>query len=263
MPKELYRFLSSEGGIKTLLNRSLRYSKISALNDPYDMLFGITDLPEEAGEDVNYLALSLHLREITGNMVGVISFSARCNEPTMWAHYADNYRGMCLVFDPSVLPEGAFTKVKYGKKRPSVSFNDLQNIGGGNGSGDIFSDELLATKSDSWAYEEEYRLIAMHCGDKRYNGFMSMPNGFLKRVILGFDCDYSPSNIRSILNASGYHDTRIQIARLHTERFEVDVCDYLRVDMGDIRRHETDRIAEKLKEAEEAFLKITGTSDTK
>lgn len=203
----------------------------------------------------------MHMREITNNTVGSMSFSARCNEPTMWAHYAQNYRGMCFVVDPSVLPEGAFVKVKYSDVRPSVSFEELMKTGRGESSNDLFTDSLLTTKSTSWSYEEEYRLLSFHCGDENYDGYIGIPDGFLTKVILGFNCDYTPSNVRTLLNASGYSDTRIQIARLHPERFEVDVTEYLRVNMGDIQRHETDKIEAKLREAEEAFMQQHGLDE--
>ena len=261
-PVELYRFLSSEGAVKSILNRSLRFSTIESLNDPYDMLFGITDLPEDADDDVDFLEAALHLREITNKIVGSMSFSARCNEPTMWAHYAQNYRGMCFVVDPSVLPEGVFSKVKYSDLRPAVAFDELMKIGRGESSSDIFSDRLLTTKSSSWSYEQEYRLISFHCGDEDYDGFLGIPDGFLTKVILGFNCDYTPSNVRSLLDSSGYQDTRIQIARLHPERFEVDVTEYIRVDMGDIQRDEKEKIEAKLKEAQKAFIQKHNLEDT-
>lgn len=58
-----------------------------------------------------------------------------------------------------------------------------------------------------------YRLILEITDKEAYNGFFQISKGFLKRVIVGFNCDFTPSNVRSVLDSSGYDEIPIQIAQ--------------------------------------------------
>jgi hypothetical protein len=257
MPDEIYRFMTSEGAIKTILNRSLRISNIARLNDPYDMILGISDLPEGYENEVDLFQAALHMREIMSQHAGVLCFSGKFSDPVMWAHYADNHRGMCLVFDPSVIPGDVLKKVRYTNQRPTVAFKEIHSAANREGESAAYQEaffDALASKSASWAYEEEYRIIVTITDRSKYSGFHQIPKGFLKRVIVGFDCDYSLSNVRSVLNASGYSDVPIQVARLSQTKFEVEVCDYLRVDMGDITPNQTELVKEKMDQAMAEYL---------
>ena len=241
--------------MKSILNRSLRISNISELNDPYDMMLGITDFPAGYEEEVDTFSAALHMRDHMSEHAGVLCFSGKYREPVMWAHYANNHKGMCLVFDPSVLPVDALKKVRYTNTRPTVPFgliHQMSEDGGNQEYLDAFYDALVA-KSAAWEYEEEYRLVLMISDKEDYDGFFPIPKGFLKRVIVGFDCDYSPSNVRSLLNSSGFEDVPIQITRLSQDKFEVDALDYVRVDMGDITPDQTDLVEQKMAEAMEAW----------
>lgn len=119
--------MTSEGGIKTILNRSLGIANIARLNDPYDMILGISDLPEGYEKEIDTFKAALHIRDLMSQHAGVLCFGGRYSDPVMWAHYANNHRGMCLVFDPSVLPEDALKKVEYTNVRPTVSFKDMHD----------------------------------------------------------------------------------------------------------------------------------------
>ena len=105
--------------------------------------------------------------------IGSISFSANYNNLLMWAHYADNHRGLCVEYDynseffhgryscGSYEKVGKIHKVEYSKERPVY----------------ITHDELVSRtdywfhKSWEWRYEEEYRiLLPIDEADKR-SGF--------------------------------------------------------------------------------------------
>jgi hypothetical protein len=104
------------------------------------------------------------------------------NSQLMWAHYADSHKGICLEFDASKPPftrrDGA-TKVIYSKTYPAY---DMVNVGY----------EPLVTKSDEWAYEAEWRIVAEERDGsqapgtiKTDNDFLVLPPGVLKSVIVG------------------------------------------------------------------------------
>lgn len=104
----------------------------------------------------------------------VTCFSDVCDHPLMWAHYADSYRGVCLIFREQIGPDPwvAF-EVTYSKERPTVNFagpdrNEVITMG-------------LLNKSDLWSYESEYRMI-----DYRSKpGFRPLPRNVLVGVIYG------------------------------------------------------------------------------
>lgn len=87
---------------------------------------------------------------------GVFCLSETADSLLMWAHYADNHRGVAVQFDTSVpffregdlgfdLPNNG--KVQYLDKRPILSHSNLR------------SPNLLFRKSSAWAYENEWRFI--------------------------------------------------------------------------------------------------------
>jgi hypothetical protein len=74
----------------------------------------------------------------------------------MWAHYADNHRGVCLEFDTRDEVMCFPLRVEYSAQFPVMRAYTTDLV-----------DNLvpLLSKSDVWAYEREYRLIAQERGD--------------------------------------------------------------------------------------------------
>ena len=93
-----------------------------------------------------------------GNM-GVRCLSAKCNSVPMWAHYAKDHCGVCFVFNLSNYSVGAgleagsgrfpfslVWEVKYSKRMPAGRLGE-----------DGFPPRRFVTKSNEWAYEQEWR----------------------------------------------------------------------------------------------------------
>ena len=94
----------------------------------------------------------------------ILSFSSVPNSPLMWAHYANDYGGCCLIFR---------TQDTFNEVLPVV-YTDIQmNIGedelvqGKCDLDDAAHDSFLFKKKD-WAYENEWRLI-----QKKEAGFLT------------------------------------------------------------------------------------------
>lgn len=87
-------------------------------------------------------------KQIISNM-GICCFCATPRNPILWAHYADEHRGVCLQFDVAA-DVAAFTslEVKYDDAFPTTSVFDDSNAGA-----------LLPflRKSTDWSYEREWR----------------------------------------------------------------------------------------------------------
>jgi hypothetical protein len=91
-----------------------------------------------------------HARVITES-VGVLCVCRKGDDILMWSHYADSHRGLCLEFDGMSRFMAHAQEVKYSKTRePIRPYFETQ---------EQMMEKALLTKSDRWAYEDEYRLL--------------------------------------------------------------------------------------------------------
>ena len=111
--------------------------------------------------------------------VSVASLSEAVTEPLMWSHYADRHTGFCLEFSKtgentlfSGLP---IHQVAYSHLRPQISTVDILEAANPMLRQSIspalrrLITTWLLTKSESWHYEREWRLIEMQEG---YQGLL-------------------------------------------------------------------------------------------
>ena len=125
---------------------------------------------------------------------GIFCVSTKVESFPMWAHYADNAKGVAIEFENL---EEAFAgnssrvldKLRpisyYKDQRPSVTLrpSDLS--------------ELFFSKYIDWEYEQEYRVVKVlsdcepvKCSDgkKRYYYTIKEPQKYIKRIIVGWKC---------------------------------------------------------------------------
>ena len=115
---------------------------------------------------------ALHTKRVTAG-VGVLCLSAVPDNILLWAHYADAHQGVCLIFDGNNDFFMPAQDVQYSHARPRI--NPVRD------SEDSMMVSALLTKSDHWAYEEEWRIIHYQSGPAVYR----YPVGALLGVILG------------------------------------------------------------------------------
>ncbi|MCP3712581.1 DUF2971 domain-containing protein [Paraburkholderia sp. CNPSo 3274] len=93
--------------------------------------------------------------DLNANAYGIYSMAETPRSLLMWAHYAHNHRGVCLVFyvpaDPDVFTYAL--PVEYGDTYPSMEWTNPDR-----------TDALrsLLTKSTEWSYEQESRILRTH-----------------------------------------------------------------------------------------------------
>jgi hypothetical protein len=109
---------------------------------------------------------------------GVSCFSEDNADLLMWSHYGENHKGFCLEFDTSYFSK--FSKVKYSATMPifdplPVLKHDLED-------NDFMS--IFSTKSLSWSYEKEWRLLHAEA-----NKFYHYPREALTGVYFGPEID--------------------------------------------------------------------------
>ena len=84
--------------------------------------------------------------------LGVLSLTEDALNPLMWAHYADNHKGICVEFDANKWLFRLAAEVKYQKELPVLdTANDEPT--------DMY-EKICLTKADYWSYEREWRVIS-------------------------------------------------------------------------------------------------------
>lgn len=191
-PKRLYKYEAfSERSLQNLKAQVIFFGSPKNFNDPYDC--GLTPVitpPSDAevesirtsflNQPFSKKAIIEFRRPSTQNLRGMFlrssklvikdaqeRFAARgisCfsevnDELLMWSHYGGKYKGFCLEFDTSHQPFEKMRKVSYSTQMPRIDVATLL----------IRRDfeavmELFSTKSTSWAYEREWRVLHAKAG---------------------------------------------------------------------------------------------------
>jgi hypothetical protein len=191
LPELLFRFRSLDAPVKeftkaSIIGHELYFSDPAGLNDPYDCQVAL----DASGTDEEWRRhfldalkspgrrkLSIAERLMLANKIvkerrhenlrgenfaritsrfGIVCFSGTMNNLLMWSHYADNHRGLCLMYKPAHDINGVLSsamKVTYQQDYPKVRIVDLKR------GGDQLVSSLLLTKALDWKYEHEYRVI--------------------------------------------------------------------------------------------------------
>lgn len=112
----------------------------------------------------NWLVKSLREREFLSRGYRISCFCADGHdEDLMWAFYGDKSRGVRLVFDLDDL-DIPLVDVQYAAEPPSVNLDEMDDLQDGL---KPFFDSCVATKHNSWAYQNEVRAIFQGSDDDR------------------------------------------------------------------------------------------------
>lgn len=244
--QSLYKFMRySNHSLQTLINSELYFPSLSQLNDPADSkvfveLFDKTVSEKDKSDAINrvfehtegsffkklaksfsgnvdHLATELY-RINAENYLGTISFfykEKQLEDPKNWAHYADESRGFCLVFENSedliidVGPVQDFRKkiVQYDLPKYKLQINEkLTELINGVKDIDL---EYAFHKSKAWNTEDEYRIAISF---KQFNYPQAIPNRYkafnknrLKAIYYGERMkDKEIDTLKKIVDLIGY-----------------------------------------------------------
>ncbi|MET3842250.1 DUF2971 domain-containing protein [Bradyrhizobium sp. OAE829] len=159
LPLYLYRYRSLAGTarrareIEALTAPHIWCSDFDHLNDPMEGFYSPTPALKRA-EDYDQIVDDLYDEKIN---VGIASFSDTNENELMWAHYADNYRGICIEYYPQRLLDALnnryyLVRVGYGDSPPRVTTSDAEDR-------QTAVRKLLAHKKYNWVYEREWRVL--------------------------------------------------------------------------------------------------------
>lgn len=157
-PATLYRYrkLSGPGKfekeIGAIAQASLFCPTFDKLNDPMEGIYTATPAFRESDEHYQLR------QEIRDNKLGIglCSFSEVNDNELMWAHYGDEFRGMCIAYDFSHLlvnlsQNVSFVRMSYSEEEPKAS-NTRDAV-------DVLARRSLSSKSYKWLYEREWRMF--------------------------------------------------------------------------------------------------------
>ena len=206
--RRLYHYWNGEHGLWTLQKRRVRISRILELNDPFEFL------ALNLRDPVKRNALRGVKRELNRTR-GILCFSENWNNPVMWAHYADRYKGVCLGFDvaeSTSMGDPLLGQVKYVAERLRWPPEwDLQ-----------FAYDLLFTKFSHWGYEQEWRAFLSLDDCEESDGHYFKPFSddlILREIYIGLS---SPITRRTVNAATdGLRDVYIAKTRGAFQKFEV------------------------------------------
>ncbi|MCF5725844.1 DUF2971 domain-containing protein [Aeromonas veronii] len=179
--RTLYKYYS---GLKpNYFNQpTLKLTSAFNLNDPFEVTLAeelLTLIEEKNKDDESFEQFKRVLG--TGDlkagynklmrMCGIVSLSETQHNLLMWAHYADQHRGMCIGYDSGFLEkrnfERSYKKLPLIKTPIKIDYdtkkNDFQNYNFDTTNSDLMLKSILVkqltTKGDDWIYEKEHRLI--------------------------------------------------------------------------------------------------------
>lgn len=183
-PEILYRYRNLGISWANTLNEitgMLWLSKAEGLNDPFDGL--------------GYALKYNHSLKLKDDLIpleyiwSVACFTTKWNNPTMWAHYANNYTGICLGYDKRELTNHIFEiNKKVHKPSYSVKSAFLKPMEYKFNIPQIFKtmEEPLTVKTQHWKYEDEWRLGLLHVYGNisvKENGVPHLIKNALKEII--------------------------------------------------------------------------------
>jgi hypothetical protein len=155
-PSRIYRYRSLkefDREMEAIERGYLFCAAYRTLNDPMEGLFTSSKLLRES-EDYRTIRDSIRNNK---SQLGMCSFSEVHDHELMWAHYADQFRGICIAYNFSKLRDGladdiTFARMFYNETVPTIRLSDQGP--------DELAKMVLSYKNYRWLYEREWRMFA-------------------------------------------------------------------------------------------------------
>lgn len=164
-PSYLYRYrplgIKAEREIKALIDGYIYCPAFSDMNDPME---GSHRISARFQDNPNSEKSRNRVQATLSNM-GIASMSEIHDHEPMWAHYADQFKGMCVQYSMNRLLKGlsndiAITRMMYSEKEPVLLDNSSTSIDRAR--------LCLSSKTIRWASEREWRVFREERGAASY-----------------------------------------------------------------------------------------------
>lgn len=160
LPPMLYRF-------RPLRDEHQVRQEISAIRDQYiwcSTYRGMNDPMEGFYEPSRRLTKETRFSQLARDtyyekrQIGICCFTDVRDNELMWSHYASNYSGICVAYNPKSLLEGLprhahLVRLSYGNSPPPMGVHDVRNT-------NEAAIRILSHKKANWVYEREWRVLA-------------------------------------------------------------------------------------------------------
>jgi len=224
--------------LESLVHSEIYFAPPDRLNDPFDCKVDIPKALERAiSKSPQGVRPTLErLREKISSIEkvqadfanpGVCSFSLELVNTLMWSHYADEHRGVCLMYDfPMSFFENASPEIigtfRFDYKANSLTdwFIDQAHHFSGTFAefGVSLIKKILTIKAPAWEYEQEARIL------RKSAGKYALDKQYLKQVCFGLETpEPDIALVRNLLNRFGYEVTYCKIVRSSGSDFGIDV----------------------------------------
>ena len=185
-PDQLYKFkrIREEEDLKRIekqiLESNVFFSKPSELNDPFESLTYKIQLHVTGVGYINSCGYERSEVTTARDKFRVFSLTDNIHSPLMWAHYANEYCGCCLIYR-SDNTLSSVKKVHYTKKEKIVNEDEFPN-----GDIDRVLFKSLFYKMSDWSYESEWRIV-----NKQDNALVQLNPNELIGVVVGHNLPLS------------------------------------------------------------------------
>lgn len=155
-PSTLYRYRPLkhfDRELEAIKRAAVHCAPYSSMNDPME---GFYTSSKRLRESANYKSIRSLIADNKA-MLGICSFSEIHNNELMWAHYADQFRGICVAYRFSSLLSNLgrgveFIRLTYRENAPTVPSNKKP---------EYLAKRVLSCKNYRWLYEREWRMFAV------------------------------------------------------------------------------------------------------
>jgi hypothetical protein len=185
--------------LSDLINQEITLTSPSEFNDPFDpLLFKFLDfrkkkILQDSVYDIKslydayeYLKIRCFVRD---NKIEDDRMEFAYKNKLMWAHYADSYKGICIMyrFNPNIRDSQVVEK-KFSSWH-EANYDELKFEDKGSANTEL----LFATKNKSWGYENEIRLLHFNidCEEKHTQVPLSEIGGKIEAIFFGLRCPES------------------------------------------------------------------------
>ena len=222
----VYKYMSLQGLDACLSLRTIRFTKPTNFNDPFDCAASAAEVKME-GFNIR-LAGSTNADKLfmIRNGIGILSLTRNPLNPLMWAHYGENHRGGVIAIDTEEaglecteanIISASAGNVIYTSVRPSLEGDHLPRHYEITAQHDrLMLERLFFYKSLHWSYEEEIRLARrVNYTPQVLHQDFEIPSTAIKAVYLG--AKYFPTLI---------DDYGRQLPRVHLKhpKYEIYLC---------------------------------------
>lgn len=234
--KSLQTAKNLEHSYDLIVENKIKYSTPDKFNDPFELHVEIR-LPEsaeereekvmqiasnqgrkpeavrrtmESGGFTEIVEKSLYEQGVL--RVRLLSVSANYSDPAMWAYYADNHKGVCIVMTNDVMYQNPH-EMTYPDQPPVMIYDSSMKDK---------MHEVLFCKSNSWLHEKEWRYIVPAEELDETDGIDKLPEDMIVGVILGLRIEKWKHNLIEHWLSTRKGHSKLWAARKAKYKYEIE-----------------------------------------